>query len=127
AGFCSGADHDEALSVELFGNRLCFLAPLEVARLELDALGLELLLVGLAGAQRLALRQKEVARKAVLHLHHVAHLAEAWDTFQKNDFHRSVSFLPADAGDECARQARKRRQKALGSLSCPVAVRGSPF
>ena len=71
---------------------LGFRLALEVARLELRALAFELLLVGFVGAQRLALRQQEVAGEAVLDLDGVAHLAEAGNAFEKNDFHWSVPF-----------------------------------
>jgi len=48
------ADDDEALSVELLGDLRRLALQFEVARLELRALVLELLLVGFRGAQRLA-------------------------------------------------------------------------
>src|SRR3546814_2202327 len=41
----------------------------------------------LARAQRLALRQQEVAGEAGLHLHHVAHLAELLDSLQQDHVH----------------------------------------
>ena len=48
---------------------------------------LEIFAVGLGGAQRLLLRQQEVAGKAVLHLHLVAHLAELLDAFEQDHLH----------------------------------------
>ncbi len=74
---------------------LGFRLALEVAGFELGALAFELLLVGLVGAQRLALRQEEVAGEAVLDLDGVAHLAEAGNAFEKNDFHGLVLSEPA--------------------------------
>ena len=56
---------------------------LVVARFEVGALGLELLLVRLGGAQGLAARQQEVAGVAVLDAHRVAHVAELADALQQ--------------------------------------------
>ncbi|MNC91000.1 hypothetical protein D3C83_71790 [compost metagenome] len=72
---------------------LGILTPLEVLNLELRALRLEQLLVVVGGAQRLLLRQQEVAREARLHLDDVAHLPERLDTFQKDHIHGSNSNL----------------------------------
>ena len=77
-----------SLSATVWASRLA----LEVARLELGALAFELLLVGFVGAQRLALRQQEVAGEAVLDLDGFAHLAEAGNAFEKNDFHGLCPF-----------------------------------
>src|SRR5690606_25690981 len=94
AGFARRADCDEALAVERPGDLGGFFLALEVARLELGALALELLIVGFVGAQRLALRQQEVARISVLDPDRLAHLAEAGDALEKNDFHGSVLSMP---------------------------------
>src|SRR5690606_9740979 len=124
AGFASRAHDHEVLAVELFGNRLGFRLALKVAGLELGALAFELLLVGFVGAQGLALGQKEIAGKTVLDLDGVAHLAEARDAFEKDDFHVLVLSCPKRA--ETNRKGRKlRRAVAPFSLSCPIAaVRG---
>ena len=60
AGLAGLADEDEALAVELLADGLGFLAALEVAGLELGALRLEVLLVGLGGAQRLAAGRRKL-------------------------------------------------------------------
>ena len=60
---------------------------LVVARFEIGALGLELLLVRLGRAQGLAARQQEVAGVAVLDADRVAHVAELADALQQNDVH----------------------------------------
>ena len=78
------------LAVELFGNLLRLGLALEIARLELGALALELLLVGFVGAQSLAFGQQEVASVPVLHVDDIAHLAETADTLQKNNLHCST-------------------------------------
>ena len=90
-----GADHHEGLAVELRRDLLGLLLGLEVARLELGALGLEALEVGFGGAQRLALRQEEVAGVAVLDVDDVAHLAELGDAFEQNDLHVLPPYLTA--------------------------------
>ena len=87
AGFASGADDDEGLAVELFGNRLGFRLALEVTGFERRTLGFETGLVGSVGAQCLAERQEIVAGKAVANLYGFAHLAELGDAFKKNDVH----------------------------------------
>src|SRR5690606_39747246 len=102
AGFAGRAHSDKALAVERLGDLGGFLPALEVACLELGALALELLLVGFVGAQRLALRQQEVARVAVPDFYRLAHLAEAGNAFEKNDFHGSVLSMPQ--GGEIARR-----------------------
>src|SRR5690606_12858755 len=104
AGLSCRAHHHEALSVEQFGDLLSFALALEVACLELRALGFELLLVCFVGAQRLALRQQEVTGKAVLDPDDVAHLAKAGNAFEKNDFHRFVLSEP---------QAKDRKQSGF--------------
>ena len=75
------------LPVELPGDGLGLFLKLEVVCLELVALALEVLAVLLGRPQRLLLRQEEVARKAVLHVDDVAHLAEAADALKQNDLH----------------------------------------
>ena len=83
-----GANHHEGLAVEL--ARRPSRPPssgLEVAGLELGAVGLEALEVGLGGAQRLALGQEEVAGVAVLDGDDLAHLAELGDPLEEYDLH----------------------------------------
>src|SRR5215212_2302829 len=82
AGLAGLAQDDEALAVQLLADGLRFLAALEVAGLELGALGLEVLLVALGGAQSLAARQEEVAGIARTDLHGLAHLAELCDALE---------------------------------------------
>ena len=87
AAFGRLPQHGEALAVELLGDLFGLALLLEVARLELDLHGLEARAVFLGGAQRLALRQQEIARKAVLDAHDFAHLAELGDAFEQDHFH----------------------------------------
>src|SRR5690606_34683108 len=79
------------------------------------------LLVGLVSAQRLALRQEEIAREAVPDLDGVAHLAEARNAFEKNDFHCLVLSEPQAA------ESKSERQGASGGVAgvavLPMAVR----
>ena len=89
AAFRRLAQHREVLAVELLADLLGFAALFEIARLEVDLHRFEARAVVLGGAQRLALRQQKVARKAVFDAHDVAHLAEPADTFKQNDFHGS--------------------------------------
>src|SRR5690606_32650501 len=130
AGFSSGANNDELLSVELLSNGFSFLLTLKVAGLELDALRFELLAVGFVGTKSLALGQQEVTRKAVLDLDHVAHLPEAGNTFQENDVH--FRFLSGGKRRIAFRQARKLTvETALMFAVLPrqlgAAQRGSVF
>ena len=114
---------------------LGFRLALEVARLELAALAFELLLVGLVGAQRLALRQQEIAGKAVLDLDGIAHLAEAGNAFEKNDFHGLVPFICSrwrhatakpQLSMEQVRKPKRRRVAAAVAVLPVAAVRGCP-
>ncbi len=91
AGLAGLADDDERLAGEAGRDLLGLRLPLKVARLELVTLGLELLAVGIVGAQRLALRQQEIAGEAVADADDVSHLAEAGDALEKDDFHGSYS------------------------------------
>ena len=87
AGFAGLTDDDEALAVERGVHLLGFGLLFQIAGLKLGALIVEALLVGAGGAQRFALRQQEIARKAVAHLNGFAHLAQFGDAFEQNDFH----------------------------------------
>jgi hypothetical protein len=78
----------------------------------------ELLLVGFVGAQRLAERQQEVAGKAVLDLDGVAHLAEAGNAFEENDFHL-LSFQNRKRSNECLKGRKQAGAVRRNSLSCP--------
>src|SRR5690606_27503421 len=89
AGFTSRTHNDEAFAIELFSNGAGFVLAFQVLRFELGALAFELLLVGFVGTKSLALREQEVTGIAVLDLDGFAHLAEAANAFQKNDFHWS--------------------------------------
>ena len=64
----------QAMGGELLGLRL----------LELGALRLELLAVAFGGALRLAVRNEKVADESVLHLHHVAQLAQVGDLLHQD-------------------------------------------
>src|SRR3712207_6354868 len=76
------------------GHPLRLLAALQVLRLELGALLLEARQVLLAGADRLALRQEEVAGVAGADPHHLAHLPELVHALHQDEFdHRSGPFV----------------------------------
>ena len=87
------AHHDEALAVELAGDDVGVLLQFEIARFELRLHALELGAVVLGGPKRLALRQQEIAREAVLHADDFAHLAELGDTLQQDHFHLGLSVV----------------------------------
>ena len=70
------ADQRDLEVGHLGGHRLGVLAALEVLRLQRLTLRFEVGDVVLGGAQRLLLRQQEVAGEAGLHLHHIAHLTK---------------------------------------------------
>src|SRR5205085_12505243 len=53
----------------------------------------ELGAVVLRGAQRLALRQQEIACEAVFHAHDFAHLSELADAFEQDHFHVGLSVV----------------------------------
>src|SRR5262249_21356016 len=93
AAFGRLAQYREVLAVELLGDLLGLALELEVARLELDLHGLEARLVLLGGAQRLATGEEEIAGKAVLDAHDLAHLAELADTFEQDHFHCQISIV----------------------------------
>src|SRR5690606_7272835 len=94
----------------------CFGLALEVPRLELGALALELLLVGFVGAQRLALRQQEVAGVAVLDLDGFAHLAEAGNAFEKNDIHGFFLSEPQAVESVSSHEARSESLRLSGVM-----------
>ena len=75
AGFARLADDDDGLAVEARGDAGGRFAALGVALFDRGALDLELLAVGFGGAQRLVLRQQEVAGVAVLDGDFVADVA----------------------------------------------------
>ena len=89
---------------------------LEVARLEVGPLGLELLLVRLGRAQRLAARQQEIAGEAVLDFDGFAHVAELGDAFEQNDFH-DVSPFSAMFGLGVGRTAARTRSRVNASAT----------
>ncbi len=85
-------DHDRE-AVEFFGHLLRVALAREVLRLELRALCLEVGEIVLGRAQRLLLRQKEVAGVAGLDVDHLAHLSELLDPLQQYHLHHDrVSF-----------------------------------
>ena len=87
AGVAGRADGDEDFAFQLLGDGLGLFLELEVVGFELRALGLEVGAVVLGRAQRLLLRQQEVARVAILDVDDVAHLAEAADALKQNNLH----------------------------------------
>ena len=87
-----------------------FLLDLEVAGLELGALGLEHLGVPFGGAQGLAARQQEIAGEAVLDADPFAHLAELRHAFEQNDFHVLLLFSFGEEGSRRLRTLPKRQQ-----------------
>ena len=94
AGISRRTNGRERLAVELGVDGLGFFLKFEVARFELHAAALEILAVLIGGAQGLALRQQEVAGKAVFDGDDIAHLAEAADTFEQDHLHEnSMSWL----------------------------------
>jgi hypothetical protein len=93
ARFARLPDDDKALALEMGGLVMRRRAPLGVARLENGALALEAGLILIRRAQRLLLRQKIVARIAVLDLDRLAHIAEPADALEKDDVHRRASYF----------------------------------
>ena len=63
----------------------------EVARFQLHLHAFELGAVILGGAQRLALREQEIARETVLDADDFAHLTELGDAFEQDHFHVGLS------------------------------------
>ena len=123
AGLAGRAHDDEALAVELLGDLAGLRLALEGAGFELGALALELLLVGFVGAQRLALREQEVAGESVPDLDGVAHLAEAGNTLEENDFHGFVPSILAPAVRRAPNeleQVRKQKGVVAGVAVLPV-------
>ncbi len=88
-----GADQDDLGSVDAGTGLGGFVAARGVLGLETLAVGFEHLAVGFVGAQRLLVRQQEVARVAVLDGDHVADRAELLDAFEQDDFHDERSLL----------------------------------
>ena len=68
------------------GQALRLFAALDVLRFKLGALLIEMREIAFVGAQRLLLRQKEVAGVTRLHLHHVAHLPQVFDPLEQDQF-----------------------------------------
>jgi hypothetical protein len=81
------ANEDEFGAVNAGAGLLGLAAPRRVVGLEPFAVGLEHLAVGFVGAQRLLVRQQEVARVAVLDADDVADRTELLDAFEQDDFH----------------------------------------
>src|SRR5882672_9503841 len=91
----------------LGADALGFLATLEAQNLERLTLRFEVGDVVLGGAQRLLLRQQEVAGVTGLHLHHVAHLTELGHALQQDDVHRHDCVLRL--GDEVGQERQETR------------------
>ena len=119
------------------GNGFRLRLQLEIAGLELRALALEALAIGLGGAERLALRQEEIAGEAVLDGHHVAHLAEAADALKKDHLHVlapgfacvsiRIGWVAARGGAfSCSTRAARRISPRPGSGACSVRAASRP-
>ena len=91
AGFTGLADDHDGLAVEARGDAGGRFAALGIALFDRGALVFEPLAVGFGGAQRLLLRQEEVAGEAVLDGDFVADVADPADALEQNDFHLDVS------------------------------------
>src|SRR5690606_9654189 len=84
-------DHRHHRTVEARSNACGRLTALLVPLLDLGALLLEAGAIGRGGAQRLLLRQQEVAGVPVLDADFVADMADAADALEQNDFHLFLS------------------------------------
>jgi hypothetical protein len=76
AAFARLADDDHGKPGHTFGHTFRFTAALDIVRFKLNAVAIEALKVCLAGADRLAGGQQEIARIARAHLHAFTHLAK---------------------------------------------------
>ncbi|CAN1721423.1 protein of unknown function [Hyphomicrobium sp. 1Nfss2.1] len=92
-GVAGRADGNEDLAIEPLGNGFGFLLQLEVVGFELGALRIEVLAVLFRRAQRLLLRQKEIAGIAVLHVDDVAHLSKTANALKQNNLHFKCSLF----------------------------------
>src|SRR5216683_2898342 len=101
------ADEDDLEVAHLGADALGFLATLEVLSLQRLTLRFEVGDVVLGGAQRLLLRQQEVAGVTGLHLHHVAQLTELGHALQQDDVHRHDCVLRL--GDEVGQERQETR------------------
>ncbi len=81
------ADQDDLLALDIGRQLFGFAALVGIVRFDLCAVGLEDLLVGLVGAQRLLVGQQEVAGVTVLDGNDIADAAELFDAFEQNDIH----------------------------------------
>src|SRR5262249_39162099 len=70
---------------------------------DLGALRFELGFIGFGDAQRLVVRQQEIAREAIAHLHDIADAAEIFDAFQQNEFHGGGSYCTANGSSASSR------------------------
>src|SRR5690606_14702237 len=93
AGVRRGTNEHELGAVDIGAGLGGFVASRGVLGFEPLAIGFEDLAVGFVGAQRLLVRQQEVAGVAVLDGDHVADRAELLDAFEQDDFHDPSSSL----------------------------------
>src|SRR6185437_9167503 len=107
-GLARLADDDHRHPVELAGDLVRGALELVIARLEIGASRLELLLVGLGRPHRLAARQEEIAGVAVLHPHRVADMAELADALQQYDVHGAYLRFVSSRGGGAMSAARER-------------------
>jgi hypothetical protein len=94
SGFAGRADRNKSHAVDFRRDRFSFRPALQIASFQVSALVFEALEVSIVGAQRLALRQQEIARETVLNADRIAHLAKFGDSFEKYDFHLGVLSFP---------------------------------
>src|SRR5665213_1000232 len=109
------ADDGDGDAVERLGHFLGFALALEIGGFELRPPGLEIGQIVLGRAQRLFLRQQEIAGEAGLHLHDLPHLTELLDALEEDDFDRHGLLLAQAVGQEAeeARALDRLRQFAL--------------
>src|SRR6185437_15018903 len=108
-------DQHDLEAVELLRDLLGFALARQVLRFELRALLLEIGKVLFRRAQRLFLRQEEVARIARAHLHDLTHLAEILDPLEEDHIQHVSLALAQSVGQEpeIARALDRLRQLAL--------------
>src|ERR1700678_1302138 len=112
-GLAGLAYNDHLDAVELGRHLVRAALEFGVARLEIGASDLEFLLVGLCRAQRLAARQKEIARVAVLHAHGLADVSELAYTLHQNDVHDLSPSLSSRGRGSNESRARAQLEESI--------------
>src|SRR3546814_8351395 len=82
--------HDDLLAVDVLGAAFGSGAAFGVVGLDLRAIALENLAIGVVRAQRLVVRQQEIAGKTGLDIDDVADTAQFLDPLEPDDFHLTV-------------------------------------